>query len=148
VTALSRIPKSKGDHIRKDAPKRQGELMKMAERVQRDTELLKEMPEGEKDRAEARLKALRDDLGAAQNRATEEFTRREAVALREMQEMITAVFSRIAKERNLTLVVQVVDKEIDPGKPQSVQKAFSAVVLYAAPGLDITDEVVAGLHNL
>ena len=117
------------------------------------------------ERAKVRLEGVKDD-GKRREALAEEvkkletdckawLEREKARCLRyhhrlsgEMYEEVLAVIGQVARERGLGLVLQTRRKKIDStDSADLVRKIHAWTVLYAAPEIDITDEVLRRLNS-
>ncbi len=141
--------KAQSDALRQDAMERKRALLKTAKDVERQMGLLKEMePGNDREQAEAKLKTLQQEFESARKQAESWFSRRELKAISDIQKAISAIVAAIAKQCDLSLVLNVNDEPADVKDPQSMQKIPSSAVLFSTPDLDITNEVLERLDRL
>lgn len=82
----------------------------------------------------------------AQNSRTE-FTQKEASLYHQTYQEVEAVIRTYAERNGITLVLRASrDEESSSSNPQEVIKQVSQQVIYAVPGMDITEQILATLN--
>ncbi len=77
-----------------------------------------------------------------------EFQQRDAQLVYQTYHEVEAVIQQVARSRGLTLVLQQARIEkVDPSDPREVFRLVNRQVLFAIPGMDITDLVLSELNR-
>jgi outer membrane protein len=135
--------------MKKDVKQREQEIVELQEElkklVQQKSTFTPDSPNYKQLDQKLAQKKAELELLAANSR--DEFTRKEASLYHQTYQEVEAVIQQYADRNGIMLVLRASrDDESKSSNPQEVIKEVSQQVVYSAPGMDITDQVLALLN--
>jgi Skp family chaperone for outer membrane proteins len=136
------------EQIETDAKVRQGELMKIANEGNAETEKLKKLAQGTSTTKgiEDNITSLQARFEAGRKQAQMEIARKQGELMANTVNEVNQMAEAVAKQRGITLVLKASSTPAAMSQPDTIEMALSRAVVYADPRFDITADVIKWLN--
>jgi Skp family chaperone for outer membrane proteins len=138
------------EQIENDAKARQGELMKIANEGNAETEKLKRLQPGTPTTKtiEDNITSLQARFEAGRKQAQMEIARKQAEIMATTINDANQMAAAVANQRGITLVLKASSTPAAASQPDTIEMALSRSVVYSDPRFDITADVIKWLNYI
>ncbi len=141
--------KAEMNGIKAEAQTEEGKIKQRAEELQQRVEVLKTYTPGSPDykRLEEELTKLRSDMQVDIQLQRKEFLQREAKVVHRVYREIQQEVEYFASRYGVAAVLQFSNENANSEQPEQVFRNIAKSVVWFAPHLDITNDIIGALNN-